>query len=141
MNGILGTALRKRHRYTWIVFGSFFLLFAYNFTGRNGVLNLGPLIFLLVLYFASGQGAATLIGTLTERSGYDPAFALSSSTIKVAFIASIGSFLVHLCLIWFAGHFAGVWLPDFRSTKAVLIGSPIFTFMACLSASGTLARR
>jgi hypothetical protein len=32
-------------------------------------------------------------------------------------------------------------LPDFRSTTVVLIGSPIFPFMACLSAAATLGGR
>jgi hypothetical protein len=141
MNDTLGLLLRRRHTYTWFVFGAFFLLIAYNWAGESGVLNIGPPILLVVIYIAIGQGAAILIAYLAEQSFYDPAMALFTATCKGGIMASVVTFLVHLGLLWLCTNYTWPWLPDFRSTTVVLIGSPIFPFMACLSATATLVGR
>ena len=141
MNGTLGILLRRRHRYTWLVFGAFFLLLAYNWAGESDVLNIQPLILLVVIYFAIGQGAATLIAHIAGQSVYDPAMAVFTATFKGGIIASVTTFLVHLGLLWLSANYTWSWLPDFRSITVVLIGSLIFPFMACLSAAATLGGR
>jgi len=138
---MLGQVLRRKHRYTWLVFGAFFLMIAYNWSGRNGVLNIGPIVVLFILYFALGQSAATLIAHLSEQSVYDPAMALFTATAKIGIVFSALSFLVHVGLLWLTSNYSWEWLPDFRSTTVVLIGSPIFPLIACLSASATLGGR
>jgi len=135
MKSTLDILLRRRHRYTWLIFGAFFLLFAYNWKGERGVLNIYPPILLVVIYFAISQGAATLIAHLADQSVYDPAMALFTATCKGGIIASVTTFLVHLGLLWLCANHTWSWLPDFRSTTVVLIGSPIFPFMACLAAA------
>ena len=144
MDDTLFVLLRRRHQYTWLVFGTFFLFLAYNWAGENGVLNLQPPILLVFVYFALGQGAATLIALLAEQSvynPYEPEMALFIATCKGGIIASVTTFLFHVGLLWLSDNHTWSWLPDFRSATVVLIGSPIFTFMACLSASATLGKQ
>jgi hypothetical protein len=120
-------------------------MFAYNWGGKGGILDITPVIQLLVIYFLIGQATATLIAHFFEQSVYgsvyDPAMILFFATCKGGGIASLLSVMLHIGLVWLGKNSAWSWLPDFRSVTFVLIGSPIFAFMASLSATATLEKQ
>jgi len=96
MNDDLLSLLLRRNRYTWFLFGATFLIIGYNTAGRNTVvngatvkvLNIGPPIMLMALYYLLGQGSAFLIVKMVNPI-FDPFMALFRATIKGSLIVSI----------------------------------------------------
>jgi hypothetical protein len=147
MNDDLLSLLLRKSRYTWLVFGAMFIICGYNTAGRdtvvNGaivkVLNIGPPIMLMVLYYLLGQASAFLITKMLNPI-FDPFMALFCATIKGGLIVSILNVAIHGGLLWLSQNYTWESLPDFRSPVLVIIGAFIFPFMACLSASATLQK-
>lgn len=133
------TMLRRRYRYTWLVFGSAFLLLCYRWPGEDEVLNVGPPLGLLLIYVMSGQLIATLCAYWAEGYVYDPPLALFAASVKTGVVAATGSVLLHLGILNLPFE-PGMGVPEFRSLIGALLGSAIFPFLACISAAATLGR-
>ncbi|MDC8450874.1 MAG: hypothetical protein LV473_21320 [Nitrospira sp.] len=135
----LGTMLRRRYRYTWLVFGSAFLLLCYQWPREDEVLNIGPPLGLLIVYVVGGQFVATLCAHWAEGYVYDPPMALFVASFKAGVVAAVGSMLLHFGILHLPFE-PDMGVPQFRSLAAALIGSAIFPFMGCISAAATLGR-